>query len=79
MAATFPPSTDDNDIPAEIDFSGGKRGKFTRPNARLNLPIYLDAEVQSYLSALAARKGVALSELANDLLRKDIAILEAGK
>jgi hypothetical protein len=70
---------DDDDIPAEIDFSGGTRGKFHRPNARLNLPVYLDADVQSYLIALAAEKGMALSELANDLLKKDIAVLEAGK
>jgi hypothetical protein len=70
---------DDDDLPAEIDFSGGTRGKFYRSNARLNLPVYLDADVQAYLTALAARKGVAFSELANDLLKKDIAILEAGK
>jgi hypothetical protein len=69
----------DDDIPSEINFSGGIRGKFHRPNARLNLPVYLDADVQTYLTALAARKGVPLSELANDLLKKDIAILEAGK
>ena len=70
---------EDDDIPAEIDFTGGKRGKFYRPNARLNLPVYLEADVQAYLAALAARKGVPLSELVNDLLKKDIAILEAGK
>jgi hypothetical protein len=73
------PTPEDDDLPPEIDFSGGTRGKFYRPNARLNLPVYLDADVQAYLTALAARKGVALSELANDLLKKDIAILEAGK
>jgi hypothetical protein len=72
-------SDDNDDIPPEIDFSGGIRGKFYRANARLNLPIYLDADVQDYLVALAARKGVALSDLANDLLKKDIAILEAAK
>ena len=70
---------EDDDIPAEIDFTGGRRGKFYRPNVRLNLPVYLEADVQAYLAALAARKGVPLSELANDLLKKDIAILEAGK
>lgn len=77
MNATAP--KDDDDLPAEIDFSGGARGKFYRPNARLNLPVYLDADVQAYLVALAARKGIPLSDLANDLLKKDIAILEAGK
>jgi hypothetical protein len=70
---------EDDDIPAEIDFTGGERGKFFRPDARLNLPVYLEADVQAYLAALAARKGVPLSELANDLLKKDIAILETGK
>jgi len=77
MNATIP--DDNDDIPPEIDFSGGTRGKFHQPNARLNLPVYLDADVQAYLAALAARKGVPLSDLANDLLKKDIAILEAGK
>jgi hypothetical protein len=76
MTATSP---DDNDIPAEINFSGGSRGKFHRPGARLNLPVYLDPDVQAYLSVLAAKKGVPLSDLANDLLKKDIAILEVGK
>jgi len=66
-------------MPAEIEFSGGVRGKFYRPDARINLPVYLDAEVQAYLVALAARKGVPVSELANELLKKDIAILEVAK
>jgi hypothetical protein len=70
---------DNDDIPAEIDFTGGTRGKFYRPSAQLNLPVYLDADVQAYLAALAAKKGVPLSDLANDLLKKDIAILETGK
>jgi hypothetical protein len=69
----------DDDIPSEIDFSGATRGKFHRPGARLNLPVYLDPDVQAYLSALAAKKGIALSDLANDLLKQDIAILEAAK
>jgi hypothetical protein len=70
---------EDDDMPAEIDFSGGVRGKFYRPDATMSLPIYLDADVQAYLVALATRKGVPLSELANDLLKKEIAILEVAK
>jgi hypothetical protein len=72
-------ASDDDDIPAEIDFSGAARGKFHRADARLNLPIYLDRDVQAYLADLAAKKGVPLSDLANDLLKRDIAILEASK
>jgi hypothetical protein len=75
-ATTNPPN---DDMPEEIDFSGGVRGKFYRPDMKLNVPVYLDAEVQAYLTAIASKKGVPLSDLANDLLRKEIAILEAVK
>jgi hypothetical protein len=66
-------------MPAEIDFSGGARGKFHQPNARLNLPVYLEADVQARLAAIASKRGVTLSEVANDLLKKEIAGLEAGE
>ena len=77
MTITSNPPNDD--MPEEIDFSGGIRGKFYQPGAKLNLPVYLDADVQAYLAAIASRKGVPLSDLANDLLKKEIAILESVK
>ena len=76
-AATTAPH--DDDLPAEVDFTNATRGKFYQPNLRLNLPVYLDAEVQEYLNAIAAKKGVALSQLANDLLKREIGIIEAMK
>lgn len=66
----------DDDIPAEINFSDGVRGKFYRPELKLNLPVYLDADVQTFLAALASKKGVDMSVIANDLLKKDIALLD---
>jgi len=47
----------------EYDFSKGKRGKFFRENARLDLPVYLDEEVQRYLQERARSKGVDVSQL----------------
>ena len=70
---------DDEDMPAEIDFAGATRGKFYQPNLKLNLPVYLEAEVQAYLVTIASRKGVPVSDLANDLLKREIAIIEAVK
>ena len=32
----------DDDLPAEIDFAGAKRGQFYNAGAQLNLPVYLD-------------------------------------
>ena len=69
----------DDDMPSEINFSSGSRGKFYRSNAKLNLPVYLDADVLAYLSTIASKKGIQLSALANDLLKKEIAILESVK
>lgn len=69
----------DDDIPAEIDFSGGQRGKFYRQGAELRLPVYLDAAVQRYLSARAGAKGIAVERLVNDLLKKDIELIEAAR
>ena len=59
-----------------ILFSKGTRGKFHRVGAKLNLPVYLDDQVQSRLSALAKAKGVDFSVMVNDLLRKDIELIE---
>jgi predicted HicB family RNase H-like nuclease len=77
MTATSNPSNDD--MPEEIDFSGGERGKFYRPGATFNLPVYLDAPVREYLTARAQAKGVPLNELVNQLLKKDIELIEAGR
>ena len=68
-----------DEMPDEIDFSGGIRGRFYRSGVRLNLPIYLDSDVLSYLSQVAAKKGLPVSEIVNDLLKKDIAIIESAK
>ncbi len=69
----------DDDMPAEIDFAKGTRGKFFRPGAKLNLPVYLDDQVQARLAALADAKGVDFSALVNDLLRKDIELIEMAR
>ncbi len=66
----------DDDMPAEIDFSNGTRGEFFRPGAKLNLPVYLDDQVQARLTELANAKGVDLSALVNQLLKKDIELIE---
>ena len=69
----------DDDMPAEIYFSKGVRGKFYHASAKLNLPVYLDDQVQTRLTALANAKGVDLSALVNDLLKKDIELIEMAR
>ena len=67
MNVTSNPSNDD--MPDEIDFSGGVRGKFYRPGAAFNLPVYLDTPVLEYLTERAKARGVPLNELVNQLLK----------
>lgn len=63
----------------EYDFSNGERGKFFRKGAQLNLPVYLDKEVQTYLQERAKSRGVEVTQLVNEMLREDIKLIEAVK
>ena len=63
----------------EYDFSQGQRGKFFRKDAALDLPVYLDADVRDYLSQRAKAKGVNLGRLVNELLKRDIELIETAK
>ena len=63
----------------EYDFSKGQRGRYFRKDALLDLPVYLDAEVRDYLAARAKATGVNLGTLVNDLLRRDIELIEVAK
>lgn len=63
----------------EYDFSKGERGKFFRENASLNLPVYLDDEVQRYLQERAKSKGVEVAQLVNEMLKQDIKLIESAK
>jgi hypothetical protein len=64
----------EDDLPAEIDFSKGQRGKFYRPNLALKLPVYLDDTLQQRLLAIAQQRNLSFSEIVNDLIKKELAI-----
>ena len=66
-------------MPAEIAFSQGKRGQFYQPQACLNLPVYLETEVEAYLAARAKAKGTDIGQLVNEVLKKDIELIEAAR
>lgn len=69
----------DDNMPAEVDFSKGVRGKFFKQGAALRLPVYLEAEVQAYLAERATARGVDVAQLVNDLLKKNIELIEAAR
>jgi hypothetical protein len=61
----------------EYDFSKGERGKFYRAGAKLNLPVYLEPEVQERLARAALKRREDLSALVNRLLKREIELAEA--
>ena len=65
-----------SDMREEYDFSKGERGKFYDAEVKLNLPVYLDAEVFDYFSEKAKQKGVEVSTIVNEMLKKDIDLIE---
>ncbi len=60
----------------EYDFSKAVRGKFYRKDAKLRLPIYLDARLQVQLERIAKKKGKDIGDMVNSLVRKEIKFIE---
>lgn len=72
--------TIDEEMPAEIDFSKATRGHHHIPaDAAVFLPAAIERSVWEYFSDKAERKGVGLSQLLTDVLKRDIEINEALK
>ena len=71
---------DDVDMPAEIDFSKGTRGLYhIPPGAKVVMPALIERSVWEYFSGKAEQRGVELSELPTEVLKRDIEINEALK
>jgi predicted HicB family RNase H-like nuclease len=63
----------------EYDFSKAERGKLFRQDAQLIPQLHLDPEVLSYLTERAEARGTSLNQLVNELLKKDIELIEAAR
>ena len=63
----------------EYDFSEGVRAKFYRPDAELNLPIYLEPEIAEFVERLTSETKTDRNEVVNRLLKKDKEIIDLGR
>lgn len=63
----------------EYDFSNAARGRFYRPDIVLASSVHLEPGIRDWLTSRAESKGTTLNELVNELLRKDIELIEAAK
>ncbi|MFZ1386097.1 MAG: hypothetical protein WBP46_01765 [Thiolinea sp.] len=62
----------------EYDFSKGVRGRLYRPVVRLNIPVYLDQDIEVWFAEHAKAKGVNVQQLVNELVRKDISLIQSA-
>lgn len=55
----------------EYDFSKGERGKFYKPNVKINIPVYLDSVAYSFVEKIAEKKQEDVSAIVNKLIKTD--------
>jgi hypothetical protein len=60
----------------EYDFSKADRGRFYRPGGKLNLPVYLEPQIEARLVMAARKRGEDLGTLVNKLLKHEIELAE---
>jgi hypothetical protein len=60
------------------DFSQGQRGKFYHPDAEFELPIYLESDLTDALQKIADAKGTDIQTIANNWIRKTIALIKTS-
>lgn len=61
----------------EYDSSKAVQGKFYRPIAKLEIPVYLDREVKEFFSKTASKKKIDIDKVVNTILRKEMEMLKA--
>jgi hypothetical protein len=70
----------DSVMPSEIDFSTGIRGLHRIPvAATVLMPASIEKSVWEYFAGKAQQRGIELSELLTEVLKRDIEINEALK
>lgn len=54
------------------DFSKGERGKFYRPGAELNIPVYLEPDVAKAVQQRAKKANASITAVVNECLRNQV-------
>jgi hypothetical protein len=62
---------------SEYDFSQAEQGKFYHPDAKFHYPIYLDPDVEEFLTKIAEQKNIEVQVLINEWLRNNIKLIQS--
>jgi len=69
----------DKTMKPEYDFSKAEKGKFYHPDAVFSFPIYLEPDVDDFMSQIAEEKHIDLQTLVNEWLRSNIKVVQSVK
>ena len=61
----------------EYDFSAAEQGKFYRPIDELEIPVYLDKDVEKFFYQRTAGRDIDLKQIVDTILRKEMDLLRA--
>ncbi len=61
----------------EYDFSKAERGKFYHPDVTYSFPVYLEPDVNEFMSKLAEKKKMDVQDLVNEWLRASMSMVES--
>jgi hypothetical protein len=64
---------------AEYDFSKAERGKFYHPEVEFSFPIYLEPDVDDFMSHIAEKRQIDLQALVNEWLRSNIKVVKSAQ
>jgi hypothetical protein len=59
----------------EYDFTTAEQGKFYRPIDELEIPVYLDKDVEQFFYQRAAGRDIDLKQIVDTILRKEMDLL----
>ena len=62
----------------EWDFSTAERGKFYHSDTVFRFLIYLEPDIDEFVTRLAEQKQVDVQDLVNDLLRTDLELTKSA-
>jgi hypothetical protein len=63
----------------EYDFSQAEQGKFYHPDATFHYRIYLEPDVEQFMTKIAKHKKVDIQVLVNDWLRNNIKRIQSAE
>ena len=61
---------------SEYDFSQAEQGKFYHSNAKFHYPIYLEPDVEEFLTKIADKKKIEVQVLVNEWLRNHMKLIQ---